>query len=156
MDLDNIFEIKIILLLVLMILCIVIRLRKLSNMNEVGEHFNSIIEHLDEEEIIHVDEENIQQIVEQDTRQLDTNTTDIKKIESKINTIANNKTLDGLSAINTTLVHHTDQINELTTDIAGVKVNVQKNTTFIDALSKEINKFEKEVQGIEKKAKKKK
>jgi len=156
MNADNIFEIIIILLLILIVLCIVIRVRRLSNINEVSEHFSDIIEHLSTDEIAIAGE-------------IKNNTNDIKEINNKLGTITSkvdNSSSDNLlksqqnkdSALSATLAQYGSQIQQQNNDITklnrhvnNMKKKVHSNTTFIDTLSEEINKFEVEVQGIEKK-----
>ena len=160
MNADNIFEIIIILLLILIVLCIVIRVRRLSNINEVSEHFSDIIEHLSTDEIAIASE-------------IKNNTKSINKINSKLTSINNkvaNTSSDNIlqsqqnkdTALSATLSQYGSQIQQQNNDITKLRMNVDKmgkkvksNTTFIDTLSEEINKFEVEVQGIEKKEKKK-
>ena len=156
MNADNIFEIIIILLLILIVLCIVIRVRKLSNINEVSENFSGIIEHLSKDEIAIADE-------------IKNNKDDINEINSKLGSMSNK--IDSTSsnnilqsqqnkdtALSATLAQYGSQIQQqnnditkLNMDVDDMKKKVHSNTTFIDTLSEEINKFEVEVQGLEKK-----
>ena len=60
----------------MIVLCIVIRVRRLSNINEVSEHFSDIIEHLSTDEIAIAGE-------------IKNNKDDINEINSKLGSMSN-------------------------------------------------------------------